>query len=139
MTGSIVCAALTTLLFATSAVDSRSTTSLAANGTDVSARLDVHSSGDTAVPQNKGRFKVKGENCLWDPNDSGPNQCTPETRGRFKKGGDDSCVWAGGDDGPDQCTPPKGRWKNVRGKCVWEPKDSGPHQCNPRQARRSTR
>jgi len=138
MTGSIVCAALTTLLFATSAVDSRSTTSLAANGTDVSARLDVHSSGDIAVPQNKGRFKVKGENCLFDPNDSGPNQCTPATRGRFKKSGDD-CAWDANDDGPDQCTPPKGRWKSVQGKCVWDPKDSGPHQCNPRQARKSTR
>ena len=85
--------------------------------------------------QRKGRYKKEGDNCVWDGNDSGPNQCTPQTRGRFKKGGDDSCAWDSNDNGPDQCTPARGRWKKGGSGCVWDPKDSGPNQCNPRQPR----
>lgn len=88
--------------------------------------------------QRKGRFKQEGDNCVWNAEDSGPNQCTPVTRGRFKKGGDDSCTWDANDNGPDQCTPPTGRWKQGgdNRSCYWDPKDSGPNQCNPRRARK---
>jgi hypothetical protein len=84
--------------------------------------------------QNKGRYKVQGDNCLWDANDSGPNQCTPRARGRFKDQGG-SCVWAADDDGADQCKPPQGRWKVDGDRCYWDGKDSGPNQCNPRARR----
>jgi hypothetical protein len=90
----------------------------------------------TVSAQEKGRFKQEGDNCVWDANDGGPNQCTPVTPGRFKKGGDDSCTWDANDKGPDQCKPPKGRWKTGGdGSCSFDPKDDGPNQCNPRRAR----
>jgi hypothetical protein len=82
----------------------------------------------------KGRYKKDGGNCVWDANDSGPNQCEPWTKGRFKKDGD-RCVWESSDSGPDQCTPPKGRFKKEGDRCVWSSSDSGPNQCNPRQPR----
>src|SRR3954469_23954379 len=64
-----------------------------------------------AAVQNRGRYKKQGNACLWDPNDSGPNQCTPVTgRGRFKKDGD-KCLWRASDKGPDQCRPATGRFK----------------------------
>jgi hypothetical protein len=80
--------------------------------------------------QTKGRYKKDGDQCVWDVNDSGPNQCTPRTPGRFKKSGD-SCVW--------DATPPQGRWKTAGNRCVWDAKDTGPSQCNPRQPRKSSR
>jgi hypothetical protein len=86
--------------------------------------------------QQKGRYKKQGNNCVWDENDGGPNQCTPQVKGRFKKGGDDSCKWDANDVGPDQCRPPKGRWKKGGdNSCTWDANDGGPDQCNPRQAR----
>jgi hypothetical protein len=89
-----------------------------------------------ASSQEKGRYKQEGDDCIWVTTDSGPNQCTPVTRGRFKKGGDDSCTWDSNDAGPDQCKPPKGRWKKGTGDdCTWDAKDDGPNQCNPRRAR----
>lgn len=89
-----------------------------------------------AAEQQKGRYKVDGEACVWDANDSGPDQCTPQIAGRFKKSGDD-CQWDPKDKGPDQCRPPAGRWKTDGERCVWTPKDSGPDQCNPRRRRKS--
>lgn len=55
----------------------------------------------------EGRYK-KGPNgaCYWDAKDTGPDQCKPEKKGRYKKDGD-KCVWDANDTGPDQCTPPK--------------------------------
>ena len=85
--------------------------------------------------QEKGRYKIEGDNCVWNADDAGPNQCTPRTPGRFKKEGD-ACVWNAADKGPDQCTPPKGRWKTEGDRCVWNPDDSGPNQCNPRRPRK---
>jgi hypothetical protein len=85
--------------------------------------------------QNKGRYKKQGNDCVWDANDSGPNQCEPP-KGRFKKGGDDSCTWDANDSGPDQCTPKKGRFKKEGNGCRWDPNDSGPNQCNPRKPAR---
>ena len=103
----------------------------------------AHEAGLSAAPlvaaadfQAKGRFKKEGDDCVWNGEDSGPNQCTPLTRGRFKKGGDDSCTWVANDDGPDQCKPRTGRWKSGDNRCDWDAKDSGPNQCNPRQARK---
>jgi hypothetical protein len=86
------------------------------------------------VTQAKGRYKKQGTACVWDANDSGPNQCTPVTEGRFKKNGD-TCVWDASDRGPDQCTPRTGRFKKEGDKCVWNASDSGPNQCDPRQPR----
>jgi hypothetical protein len=93
---------------------------------------------DGAAPQQKGRYKADGEACVWDANDTGPDQCTPQVTGRFKKSGD-SCTWDPKDKGPDQCTPPQGRWKTSGDQCVWDAKDSGPNQCNPRQVRKRGR
>jgi hypothetical protein len=55
-----------------------------------------------------GRWKLGGDgSCYFDPNDSGPDQCSPPTApaGRWKLGGDGSCFWDPNDSGPDQCTP----------------------------------
>ena len=85
-------------------------------------------------PQAKGRYKKQGDKCVWDPNDSGPNQCTPPApaKGRFKKSGN-SCVWDANDTGADQCRPAKGRFKREGSSCVWSSTDSGPDQCDPRK------
>jgi hypothetical protein len=88
---------------------------------------------DGVEAQQKGRYKLDGDKCVWDANDTGPNQCTPQVAGRFKKDGD-KCVWDARDKGPDQCTP-TGRWKKQGDKCVWTAGDTGPNQCNPRQPR----
>jgi len=123
---------LATLMVGFSVVDRLT---VAMGGPDV--RLSAAAAGDTVdSTQRKGRFKQEGDNCVWNAEDSGPNQCTPLTRGRFKKGGNDSCTWDANDNGPDQCTPPTGRWKKGDNRCYWDPKDSGPNQCNPRQARK---
>ena len=82
----------------------------------------------------KGRYKKEDGKCVWDANDSGPNQCEPRTKGRFKKEGD-RCVWETADSGPDQCTPPRGRFKKEGDRCVWTANDSGPNQCDPREPR----
>ena len=79
----------------------------------------------------KGRWKKDGDKCVWDANDSGPNQCTP--RGRFKKEGG-KCVWAD-EAGPDQCRPAGGRFKKEGNRCVWAAGDSGPDQCDPKRPR----
>jgi hypothetical protein len=76
-----------------------------------------------------GRYKKEGQRCVWDPNDSGPNQCTPPS-GRYKKVGT-KCVWDAKDSGEDQCTPPKGRFKKEGDRCVWDANDSGVDQCRP--------
>jgi hypothetical protein len=53
-----------------------------------------------------GRWKWGGSECYWEPNDSGPNQCSPgERRGRWKDQGYRVCVWDENDSGPDQCDP----------------------------------
>jgi hypothetical protein len=52
-----------------------------------------------------GRYKIgKDGACYWDAKDDGPNQCTPQKKGRYKKDGD-KCVWDANDTGPDQCKP----------------------------------
>jgi hypothetical protein len=96
----------------------------------------LHLDDSSPVVQAKGRYKKQGDNCVWDENDGGPNQCTPQIKGRFKKGGNDSCTWDANDVGADQCRPPKGRWKKGGdNSCAWDANDGGPDQCNPRQAK----
>jgi hypothetical protein len=52
--------------------------------------------------------------------------------GRYKKGPHGECVWDAKDTGPDQCKPPKkGRYKKDGDKCVWDANDTGPNQCEP--------
>jgi hypothetical protein len=55
----------------------------------------------------EGRWKVGDDGtCFFDPDDTGPDQCT---RGRWKLGQDGDSTWCyfdGFDDGPDQCTLP---------------------------------
>jgi hypothetical protein len=48
----------------------------------------------------EGRWKISGNDCVWDQCDSGANQC-----GRFKIGGEFGCYWEINDSGGDQCTP----------------------------------
>jgi hypothetical protein len=95
-----------------------------------------HASDSSGAVQATGRYKKQGANCVWDANDGGPNQCTPQTKGRFKKGGNDSCTWDADDVGADQCRPAKGRWKKGgNNSCAWDANDGGPDQCNPRHAK----
>jgi len=52
--------------------------------------------------------------------------------GRWKLGGDGSCYFDPDDSGPDQCSPNLGRWKlGGDGSCYWDPADEGPNQCSP--------
>src|SRR5262245_11494725 len=61
-------------------------------------------SGASATPAS-GRFKAIDGNCVFDPNDSGPNQCTPAvvipgnppSGGRFKFGDGGTCVFVPND------------------------------------------
>lgn len=78
-----------------------------------------------------GRYKKDGAKCVWDANDSGPNQCTPMVEGRFKKAGD-ACTWVA-EKGADDCRPSKGRFKQDGNACLWNATDSGPDQCDPRR------
>jgi hypothetical protein len=96
--------------------------------------LAVGFAGAAADAQAKGRYKKEDGKCVWDANDSGPNQCEPRVRGRFKKSGS-SCTWDVNALGPDQCRPAKGRFKKEEGRCVWSTSDSGPDQCDPREPR----
>lgn len=57
------------------------------------------------APPPTGRYKSDGHGgCYWDPNDSGPDQCSPPT-GRYKSDGHGGCYWDPDDSGPDQCSP----------------------------------
>jgi hypothetical protein len=87
-------------------------------------------------PPPTGRFKLEGDSCVWDPNDSGPDQCSPlPPTGRYKLDGAGGCYWEPNDYPPDQCSPataPTGRFKlDGAGGCYWYPNDSGPDQCAP--------
>ena len=58
----------------------------------------------TAYAQGQdGRWKIQGDQCVFDPNDSGPDQCAA-TMGRWKVEGD-ACIFDPNDSGPDQCRP----------------------------------
>ena len=69
--------------------------------TNVTSTTILHS----ATTQD-GRWKLGGDgSCYFDPDDSGPDQCSPNP-GRWKLGGDGNCYWDPADSGPNQCTPP---------------------------------
>jgi len=58
----------------------------------------------TAMAQGaQGRWKISGDACVFDPDDEGFDQCSPN-QGRWKISGD-ACVFDAGDSGPDQCQP----------------------------------
>jgi pimeloyl-ACP methyl ester carboxylesterase len=83
-----------------------------------------------------GRYKIIGSECVWDANDSGPDQCSPlPPPGRYKFDGFGTCYWEPNDYPPDQCSlpaAPTGRFKlDGSGGCSWDPNDSGPDQCAP--------
>ena len=136
MTGRLTAQAVFVALLLAGTGAAASITWPAATGSDGLARISGDPAGAGPAVQQKGRYKQDGEACLWDANDSGPDQCTPRVVGRFKKSGD-ACVWDAKDKGPDQCQPPSGRWKTEGDRCVWDPKDSGANQCNPREPRRN--
>lgn len=53
-----------------------------------------------------GRWKDDGNGgCYFDPDDSGPDQCSP-TLGRWKDDGNGGCYYDASDSGPNQCQPP---------------------------------
>ena len=53
-----------------------------------------------------GRWKDDGNGgCYFDPDDSGPNQCSA-TLGRWKDDGNGGCYFDASDSGPNQCQPP---------------------------------
>ncbi len=97
------------------------------------------------APQNctggGGRNKCVNNSCVFDPADSGPNQCSPVgsacTTGLGRnKCVNNSCVFDPTDSGPNQCSPvgssctgTGGRNKCVNNSCVFDPADSGPNQC----------
>jgi len=87
-------------------------------------------------PPATGRYKIVNAQCVWDPYDSGPDQCSPlPPPGRYKFDGFGTCYWEPNDYPPDQCTPPAapvGRFKlDGVGGCYWDPNDDGPDQCAP--------
>ena len=74
----------------------------------------VEKAGTSATSSpSSGRFKSIDGTCVFDPNDSGPDQCTPAvvipgnppSGGRFKAEPDGTCVFVPNDGGPNQCTP----------------------------------
>jgi hypothetical protein len=65
-----------------------------------------HAARPVATAVSDGRWKLGGDgSCYWDPDDSGPDQCS-QTMGRWKLGGDGSCYFDANDSGADQCAPP---------------------------------
>lgn|SRR5262249_28971483 len=73
--------------------------------------LALVGSASSYAAQQAGRFKDDGNGgCVFDPNDDGPDQCSPAApsqgaAGRFKDDGNGGCVFDPNDDGPNQCTP----------------------------------
>lgn len=58
----------------------------------------------SSVQAEDGRWKVADDgSCVFDANDSGPNQCDPSP-GRNKLNADGTCYFDATDSGPDQCT-----------------------------------
>jgi pimeloyl-ACP methyl ester carboxylesterase len=103
------------------------------------AQRENSDTGETGPPDPApptGRFKIIDTQCVWAPNDSGPDQCSPlPPPGRYKYDGWGTCYWEPNDYPPDQCSPPAppaGRFKlDGSGGCYWDPNDDGPDQCAP--------
>jgi hypothetical protein len=72
--------------------------------------INAMDAGRSLVVVEKGRNKIgPAGTCVFDPNDSGPDQCTllgtSQSSGRFKAGPGNTCVFDPTDSGPNQCTP----------------------------------
>ena len=76
-----------------------------------------------------GRYKKEGQRCVWDPNDTGPNQCTPPS-GRYKVG-----TWDQGR-GAGPVHTAEGALQEGWRPCVWDANDSGTDQWRPTAAPR---
>jgi hypothetical protein len=73
--------------------------------TNLSAVTSTTVAVKPAAATSDGRWKLGGDgSCYWDPDDSGPDQCS-QNPGRWKIGGDGSCYWDANDSGPNQCEP----------------------------------
>ena len=95
--GAIALAALLALLVSPSVVPSND---------HVMANSFTSGLAITPAAAAEGRWKLGGDGaCYWDPDDSGPDQCS-QSSGRWKLGGDGSCYWDANDSGPNQCAPP---------------------------------
>jgi hypothetical protein len=70
----------------------------------VSTWVGIGVAGSPAALADGGRWKVGDAGCYWDPNDSGPDQCSPNV-GRYKVGDGGQCYWDANDSGPNQCEP----------------------------------
>lgn len=84
------------------------------NAVDAGRSLVAVEKAMSGAAASSGRFKAAPDGtCTFDPNDSGPDQCTPAVvipgnppvGGRFKAGPDGTCVFVPNDGGPNQCTP----------------------------------
>jgi hypothetical protein len=72
----------------------------------ITATTNNGAAAKTAAATADGRWKLGGDgSCYWDPDDAGPDQCSPVS-GRWKLGGDGSCYFDANDSGPNQCEPP---------------------------------
>ncbi len=98
----IALAALMALLIPTSVapLNDHSTASV------INALMNTGVATKPAAATTDGRWKLGGDgSCYWDPDDSGPDQCS-QNLGRWKLGGDGSCYFDANDSGPNQCEPP---------------------------------
>lgn len=84
------------------------------NAVDAGRSLVAVEKQASGASSSSGRFKAAPDGtCTFDPNDFGPNQCTPAVvvpgnppvGGRFKAGPGGTCVFVPNDAGPNQCTP----------------------------------
>ncbi len=82
-----------------------------------------------------GRYRVEPGGCLFDPCDSGPDQCDPACYpGAWIDDGSGNCIFEACNTGPDQCTACPGPGANVLdggGNCVFDSCAPGPDECSP--------
>ena len=104
--GALVMAALIALVVPASARHQSSRQPAALAATNLFAATGTGTvTKPAAAATSDGRWKLGGDgSCYWDPDDSGPDQCSPN-QGRWKLGGDGSCYWDASDSGPNQCEP----------------------------------
>jgi hypothetical protein len=102
--GAIALAVLLGLLSSSMQASSYSTASSVTNLSVTSVTRGLAAPATQAVSD--GRWKLGGDgSCYWDPDDSGPDQCS-QTMGRWKLGGDGTCYFDANDSGANQCAPP---------------------------------
>src|SRR5262245_11670021 len=88
-----------------------------------------------AAPQSLSHYSVVAASAAANAGVVTKPAATAATDGRWKLGGDGSCYFDPDDSGPDQCTAAPGRWKlGGDGSCYFDANDSGPNQCTPSAA-----